>query len=432
MRGPQHPYTWGLLSSVPSLHGDADDDLVPIKGNPPSLINLPSGCAFHPRCRYADARTVTVPSPRCRELPLRAGRARPPGRLPPARAAPRSGSTSEDIAHGRSGPMTDHRGATGDRPGAGGRRSSRRAAAPGRGPDQALPGARRALSGAQAGRARGRRASTSRCAPARRSAWSASPAAARRRPAACWSACSSRPRARSPSRATTSPTPRASALRALRQDMQIIFQDPYSSLNPRHTVGRIVAMPLHGQRHQPARRRQASACRSCWRSSASTRSTTTGTRTSSPAASGSASASPGRSPCSPKLIVADEPVSALDVSIQAQVINLLRELQRDLGLAFVFIAHDLAVVRHFCERIAVMYLGKIVEIGSRQQIYELAGPPVHPGTALRGARRHQARPGTAGSGSRATCRRRSTRRRAAGSAPAAGRRRTSAPRRCHR
>jgi peptide/nickel transport system ATP-binding protein len=79
----------------------------------------------------------------------------------------------------------------------------------------------------------------------------------------------------------------------------------------------------------------------------------------------------------PKLIVADEPVSALDVSIQAQVVNLLRQLQRDLDLSFVFIAHDLAVVRHFCERIAVMYLGRMVEVGTREQIYE---NPAHPYT----------------------------------------------------
>jgi peptide/nickel transport system ATP-binding protein len=132
------------------------------------------------------------------------------------------------------------------------------------------------------------------------------------------------------------------ALRPLRQELQIIFQDPYSSLNPRHTVGKIVAMPheFSGGQRQRIGVARALALR-------------------------------------PKLIVADEPVSALDVSIQAQIVNLLRGLQREFGLAFLFIAHDLAVIRHFCQRVAVMYLGKIVEIGDRQQIYE---SPAHPYT----------------------------------------------------
>jgi peptide/nickel transport system ATP-binding protein len=165
-------------------------------------------------------------------------------------------------------------------------------------------------------------------------------------------------------------------LRPLRQDMQIIFQDPYSSLNPRHTVGRIVAMPMNVNGIEPpggVKKRVQELLelvglnpehynRYPHEFSGGQRQRI-----------GIARALALR----PKLIVADEPVSALDVSIQAQVINLLRDLQRELNLAFVFIAHDLAVVRHFCERIAVMYLGKIVEVGSREQIYTR---PAHPYT----------------------------------------------------
>ncbi|GIF77566.1 ABC transporter ATP-binding protein [Asanoa siamensis] len=165
-------------------------------------------------------------------------------------------------------------------------------------------------------------------------------------------------------------------LRQLRQDMQIIFQDPYASLNPRHTVGRIVAMPLQVNGINPpggVKKRVQELLelvglnpehynRYPHEFSGGQRQRI-----------GVARALALR----PKIIVADEPVSALDVSIQAQVINLLRELQRELDLAFVFIAHDLAVVRHFCQRIAVMYLGKMVEVGDREQIYER---PAHPYT----------------------------------------------------
>ena len=142
----------------------------------------------------------------------------------------------------------------------------------------------------------------------------------------------------------------------------MIFQDPYASLNPRMMVADILAEPLRfhrSRRTRPATRRRVDELLGLV---GLTRRPRPSSRTSSPAASASASRSPARSPVSPEFIVADEPISSLDVNIQAQIINLLIDLQEHLNLTYLFIAHDLAVVKHISDRIVVLYLGKVMEI----------------------------------------------------------------------
>ncbi|MGH3245331.1 MAG: ABC transporter ATP-binding protein [Trebonia sp.] len=166
------------------------------------------------------------------------------------------------------------------------------------------------------------------------------------------------------------------AMRPLRREIGMIFQDPYSSLNPRHTVGTIVGAPLRVQHVQTERGVKQAVQellelvglspehynRYPHEFSGGQRQRIGVARTLA---------------LKPKLIVADEPVSALDVSIQAQVINLLDDLQDELGLSYVIIAHDLAVVRHIADQVAVMYLGKIMEQAGRDDLY---ARPMHPYT----------------------------------------------------
>jgi peptide/nickel transport system ATP-binding protein len=165
------------------------------------------------------------------------------------------------------------------------------------------------------------------------------------------------------------------ALRPLRREMQMIFQDPYSSLNPRKTVGQIIGAPyaIHGIKGDTRARVRELLERvglSPEHYNRYPHEFSGGQRQRIGVARALA--------LQPKLIVCDEPVSALDVSIQAQVLNLLRSLQKDFNLTFVFISHDLSVIRQIADRIAVMYLGHVVELGDSESIYE---SPKHPYTA---------------------------------------------------
>lgn len=168
----------------------------------------------------------------------------------------------------------------------------------------------------------------------------------------------------------------AEDMRKQRRDMQIVFQDPFSSLDPRHSVQRILEEPLivHGISSRKERQQRIAKLIEV------VGLTRTHLHRYPHQFSGGQRQRIGIARAlalQPKLIVADEPVSALDVSIQSQVINLLQDLQTEFKLTYIFIAHDLTVVKHICDRVAVMYLGRIVEIADKQRLYET---PRHPYT----------------------------------------------------
>jgi oligopeptide transport system ATP-binding protein len=174
----------------------------------------------------------------------------------------------------------------------------------------------------------------------------------------------------------------SSDMRRMRRDIQIVFQDPYTSLNPRKTVGDIIGEPFEihpdavpkGGRRRAVQELLEKVGLNPEHINRFPHQFSGGQRQRIGIARGIA--------LNPKVLICDEPVSALDVSVQAQVVNLMEKLQNELGLSYVFIAHDLSVVRHISDRVAVMYLGKIAELGEEDEVYDRPTHPVHAGAAL--------------------------------------------------
>ncbi|MBE4910574.1 dipeptide ABC transporter ATP-binding protein [Bacillus luteolus] len=169
---------------------------------------------------------------------------------------------------------------------------------------------------------------------------------------------------------------KAEEMRKLRKDMQIVFQDPYASLNPRHTVEKIIEEPMivHGigtkkERRERVRYLLETVGLSSYHASRYPHQFSGGQRQRIGIARALA--------VNPKIIIADEPVSALDVSIQSQILNLMQDLQKEFNLTYIFIAHDLSVVKHISDRVGVMYLGRLVELAPKDELYE---NPKHPYT----------------------------------------------------
>ncbi len=361
---PRHPYTWALINAVPRLDRDPGPErrLTTIEGAPPDPLDLPSGCRFAPRCPFRIAKCDEHPalepigpnrSTRCwvtqagERLPARADP------KPPIGPEPRTGRASVEKGAGEPSPILELRGLVKHFP-------LRRTGF--FGPLEVV----HAVDGVDLVVGRGETVGL-----------------------VGESGCGKSTLARLITRihdptageilfeGTDIARQSRAAIRPLRRRMQMIFQDPFASLNPRMTVGETLAEPIRfhglaeGRKAVDERVRELLALVGL-----------------SPRAAGSYphEFSGGQRQrigtaralaVDPRLIVADEPISSLDVNIQAQIINLFLDLQERLGLTFLFIAHDLAVVRHISDRIVVLYLGKVMETAPARALFE---SPLHPYT----------------------------------------------------
>jgi len=353
---PRHPYTSGLLGSVPRIDRPRTAKLDTIEGSPPDLLAPPPGCRFAPRCPHANALCETEP-PLVEVAPGHRSACARVGELPDLRRQARAGGGAGTL------PTIDPQ-------------------AP---PIVEARGLKRHFKVSRATSLFGREHATVKAVDDVSFVIRPGETLGLVGESGCGKTTVGRLLLRLETlsegeiriRGRSLAGIAEAELRRLRQKIQVIFQDPFSSLNPRMTVGDIIAEPMRVHALQPdqaaARRRARELLEMVglfpYMAERYPHEMSGGQRQRVGIARALA--------LQPEVIVCDEPVSALDVSIQGQIINLLETLQAELGLTYLFIAHDLAVVRHISTRVAVMYLGRIVELADRDRLY---ARPLHPYT----------------------------------------------------